>query len=149
MLWTILAVIAVVTTLALGFYAGRLMYQLKLQTARHQAARDKRIGTITESILTISMAMEQQQCELSEGVIRIVNLLNALPVDPKPDYRAKFPHLHDLFVAVSGFAILDERKKLSKAEKRKQDKAREQIESEHESQVLAELPAVKEYCHAL
>lgn len=149
MLWTILAVLAVVTILALGFYAGRLMYQLKRQTARHQAAREKRIGTITESILTISMAMEQQQCELSEGAIRIVNLLNALPVDPKPDYRAKFPHLHALFVAVSGFAILDERKKLSKAEKRKQDKAREQIESEHESRVLDELPAVKEYCHAL
>lgn len=93
--------------------------------------------------------MEQQQCELSEGAIRICNLLNALPLASPPDFRQKFPHIHALFIAVSGFAVLEERKKLSKQEKRKQDAAREQIESEHESKVLDELPAIKSYCEAL
>ena len=93
--------------------------------------------------------MEQQQCDLSEGAIRICNLLNALPLSTPPDYRARFPHIHALFVAVSGFAILEARQKLSKAERRKQDRAREQIESEHESKVLKELPLIKSFCSEL
>ena len=93
--------------------------------------------------------MEQQQCDLSEGVIRIVNLLAALPLTSPPDFKAEYPSIHALFVDVSGFAMLDARKELSKLERRKQDVAREQIESEHESNVLSELPKLKRYCESL
>ena len=93
--------------------------------------------------------MAQQQCELSEGVIRIVNLLNALPLVEPPNYKAQYPHIHSLFIEVSGFAILEARQKLTKVERRKQDLAREQIESEYESKVLAELPALQAYCETL
>jgi hypothetical protein len=97
----------------------------------------------------IAKAMEQQQCELSEGVIRIVNLLNALPLVTPPDFKAQYPQIHALFTEVSGFAILEARQKLSKSERRKQDMAREQIESEYESKVLAELPQLQAYCETL
>ncbi|WP_137165334.1 DUF2489 domain-containing protein [Salinimonas lutimaris] len=149
MLWTIAIIIALIIILALGVYAGRLLFMLKQQNARQAAARAGRTAKIKESVILIAKAMEQQQCELSEGAIRICNLLNALPLASPPDFRQKFPHIHALFIAVSGFAVLEERKKLSKQEKRKQDTAREQIESEHESKVLDELPAIKSYCEAL
>jgi len=44
---------------------------------------------------------------------------------------------------------LEARQKLSKSERRKQDMAREQIESEYESKVLAELPQLQAYCETL
>ena len=149
MLSIILICAALLIILTLGFYAGRLLFQLKIQNARQAAVREKRVYTIIESVYVIAKAMEQQQCDLSEGVIRIVNLLAALPLVSPPDFKAEYPSIHALFVDVSGFAMLDVRKELSKLERRKQDAAREQIESEYESNVLNELPALKRYCESL
>ncbi|WP_334014137.1 DUF2489 domain-containing protein [Alteromonas sp. S167] len=149
MLWAVLTGVALLIILGLGFYAGKMLFLLKQQKARQEATRQSRVENITESLVLIAKAMEQQQCDLSEGVIRIVNLLNALPIVDQPDYKTKYPHIYALFTEVSGFAILEERQKLSKAERRKQDIAREQIESEYESKVLSELPALQTYCETL
>lgn len=149
MVWALIIVAALCIILALGFYAGRLLFLLKQQNKRQQKAKNQRIETITESVFTIAKAMEQQQCDLSEGVIRIVNLLDALPLKTPPDFKSKFPHIHALFIEVSGFAILEKRQQLTKAERRKQDIAREQIEAEHETRVLSELEGLKAYCSEL
>lgn len=149
MLWAVLSGIALLIIIGLGFYAGKLLFLLKQQKAQQEATRTGRVKTISESIALIAKAMEQQQCDLSEGVIRIVNLLNALPLVEPPNYKAQYPHIHSLFIEVSGFAILEARQKLTKVERRKQDLAREQIESEYESKVLAELPALQAYCETL
>lgn len=149
MLWAVLSSIALLIIIGLGFYAGKLLFLLKQQKAQQEATRNGRVKSISESIALIAKAMEQQQCELSEGVIRIVNLLNALPLVEPPNYKAQYPHIHSLFIEVSGFAILEARQKLTKAERRKQDLAREQIESEYESKVLAELRALQAYCETL
>ena len=149
MLWAVLTGVALLIILGLGFYAGKMLFLLKQQKARQEATRQSRVENITESLVLIAKAMDQQQCDLSEGVIRIVNLLNALPIVDQPDYKTKYPHIYALFTEVSGFAILEERQKLSKAERRKQDSAREQIESEYESKVLSELPALQAYCETL
>ena len=146
---TIAIIVGILIILGLGFYAGKLMFLLKQQNARQKAARDARIANITESVIVISKAMQQQQCDLSEGAIRICNLLNALPLQSPPDYRSDFPHIHKLFIEISGFAVLEERKKLSSAEKRKQDTAREQIESDYESLVLTELNDIRQWCETL
>ena len=149
-MWLTIAVVAgLLIILGLGFYAGRLLFMLKQQNARQQAARDERIRNITDSIVVICKAMQQQQCDLSEGTIRICKLMNALPLQTPPDYREKFPHIHALFVDISGFAILEERKKLPLAERKKQDDAREQIESEHESKVLGELDDIRQWAESL
>ncbi|GMM67572.1 DUF2489 domain-containing protein [Alteromonas sp. MTD1] len=149
MLWAVLTGVALLIILGLGFYAGKMLFLLKQQKARQEATRQSRVENITESLVLIAKAMEQQQCDISEGVIRIVNLLNALPIVEQPDYKTTYPHIYALFTEVSGFAILEERQKLSKAERRKQDIAREQIESEYESKVLSELPALQTYCETL
>ena len=149
MLWVILTGVALVVILGLGVYAGKLLFLLKQQGIRQDKAKNSRISSITESVILIAKAMEQQQCDLSEGVIRIVNLLNALPLNEPPDFKAIYPHTYDLFVEISGFAVLEARQKLSKQERKKQDQAREQIESEYESKVLDELPKLKQYCESI
>ncbi|MEW9797867.1 DUF2489 domain-containing protein [Alteromonas sp. CYL-A6] len=149
MLWTVLIILGVLIILALGIYAGKLLFMLKAQNDRQEAARQTRIVRIKESIITITMAMEQQQCDLSEGAIRVVNLLDALPLKAPPAYDQQFPHIHNLFVAISGFPILEARQRLTKQERRKQDREREQIESEHETRVLGELAAIRDFCNAL
>jgi len=149
-MWLTVAIVAgLLIILGLGFYAGKLLFLLKQQNARQKAARDGRIDTITESIVVISKAMQQQQCDLSEGAIRICKLLNALPLEAPPEYKTKFPHIYALYVEISGFAILEERRKLPLKERRKQDVAREQIESEYETKVLAELDDISRWCQQL
>lgn len=140
-----LIVLAFAVIAALGTYAGMLLFKLRQQTEKQNAVRQERVDNISESIEVIAKAMTQQQCEVSEGAIRICNLLAALPIKDKPDYTQQFPFIHTLFVEVSGFAILEDRKKLSKTERRKQDKAREEIEAKHESKVLGELDAISQY----
>lgn len=149
-MWLTVAIVAgLLIILGLGFYAGKLLFLLKQQNARQKAARDSRIDNITESIDVISKAMQQQQCDLSEGAIRICKLLNALPLETPPDYKAKFPQIYALYVEISGFAILDDRKKLPLKERRKQDIAREQIESEYETKVITELDDIRAWCKEL
>ena len=118
MLWAVLSGIALLIIIGLGFYAGKLLFLLKQQKAQQEATRTGRVKTISESIALIAKAMEQQQCELSEGVIRIVNLLNALPLVEPPNYKAQYPHIHSLFIEVSGFAILEARQKLTSNSRR-------------------------------
>ncbi len=149
MMWTGLAIAGLVVILGLGFYAGRLLFQLKQQNQRQQRAREQRTVTIVESIQVIVKAMLQQQCELSEGAIRLCNLLDALPLSSPPDYSQQYPSLYELFHKVSGFAILEARAQLPKSERMRQDVAREQIESEYETAVLKELPALQSYCDTL
>ena len=149
MLWVVLTGVALVVILGLGVYAGKLLFLLKQQGIRQDKAKNSRISSITESVILIAKAMEQQQCDLSEGVIRIVNLLNALPLNEPPDFKAIYPQTYALFVEISGFAVLEARQKLSKQERRKQDQVREQIESEYESKVLDELPQLRQYCESL
>ncbi len=129
----------------LSFYAGRLLFQLKQQNARQQRVRTKRIETIIESVQTIALAMQQQQCNLSEGVIRLTHLLEAIPLNPAPDYRQDYPAVFALYDQIKHFPTHNARNSLSKSERRQQDKEREQIESDYESQVLREVDALKQF----
>ncbi|GGF64595.1 DUF2489 domain-containing protein [Alteromonas lipolytica] len=145
MLWIILVSVGLLIIAALGVYAGKLVFQLQQQNARQKAAREQRLVVMFESIHTIARAMQQQQCNVSEGTIRICRLLKALPEEAK-DYAEQYPAIHTLFTEVSGFAILEDRKALSKSQRHAEDKAREALEEQHESTVLKELPAIIAYC---
>jgi hypothetical protein len=98
---------------------------------------------MTTSIQTIAFAMHQQQCDLSEGVIRICRLLEAMPLDPLPDYQNHYPAVHALFDKVKNYPTHEQRNALSKKERRAQDKEREQFESEAESAILLEAEKLK------
>jgi len=144
MTWLLVAV-AVVVIIALGVYAGLLLSKLRAQNERVNVARHKRIKNINESIQTISFAMMQQQCNLSEGSIRICRILESVPVQPQPDYSAEYPAIHRLFGYVKNLPTHEERSSLSKKELRAQDKAREQQESELESEILKEVEKLRHF----
>lgn len=148
MFYALFALAALVIA-GLAFYAGRLLFLLKRQNQRQYEAKQKRIDNITESIKTIALAMSQQQCDLSEGAIRIYRLLEALPLDPRPDYDTQFPQLRELFLKVVGFDTHEARQALDKRERRRQDKAREEIEAEYESRILPELEKITTFCNSL
>jgi hypothetical protein len=139
----ILAGVGALIIIGLSIYAGRLLFLLQMQKNRHQQARDKRIESMTTSIQTIAFAMHQQQCDLSEGVIRICRLLEAMPLDPLPDYQNHYPAVHALFDKVKNYPTHEQRNALSKKERRAQDKEREQFESEAESAILLEAEKLK------
>lgn len=140
---TLLVGAGLLVILVLGFHAGKLLFQLKAQNQQQHLARQARIDDITQSIRTIALAMEQQQCNLSEGVIRICNLLDAIPVDPRPNYLKEYPMLHQLYEKIRQFDTHDARNALPKTERRNQDNAREQLESEYEFKVLQEVGMLK------
>jgi hypothetical protein len=138
-----LVLIGVTIILALGIYAGRMLFLLKAQKNQQQTLREERITSMQSSIQTIAFAMQQQQCELSEGVIRICRLLEAMPIEPHPDYVKAFPATHKLFDLVKAYPTHEARKQFTKQAIRKQDKERQEFESQLESQIIKETDALR------
>lgn len=127
----------------LAFYAGKLLFQLKSQKSRQDNARKARVATIMESVHTIALAVEQQQCNLSEGAIRLVNLLDSVPVDSPPNCQRDYPSLYALFSEVRNLPTHEERNALDKSVRAAQDKIREEHESNLESSILKEIAQIR------
>lgn len=139
----VLITLGALTILGLGIYAGKLLFLVKAQTSKQQAVRHKRLASIQSSVQTIAFAIQQQQCDLSEGVIRICRLLEAVPIDPHPGYANHFPATYALFELVKNYPTHQARGQLSKSERRKQDKEREEFESQLENKIIAETQALR------
>jgi peptide subunit release factor RF-3 len=138
-----LIALACLILFALALYAGRLLYQVKQQTVQAKKVREARTNTILESIHTIAFAMQQQQCNLSEGTIRLVNLLQSLPIAQPINYAETFPGIFALFDKVKDLPTHEARKKLGKHERDAQDLQREQDEADFESQILKEVAILR------
>ncbi|MEO9943729.1 MAG: DUF2489 domain-containing protein [Paraglaciecola sp.] len=141
----LLFIIALIVIGALAFYAGSLLFQLKVQTQRKENTAKLRIEKIIESIQTIALAIEQQQCNLSEGCIRLVHLLECLPVSNKPNVNEQYPALYELFIAVEHLPTHDKRKAQSKKETFKQDVFREELEAKLSSKILNEVSTLTKF----
>ncbi|PKG97915.1 DUF2489 domain-containing protein [Paraglaciecola sp. MB-3u-78] len=129
----------------LAFYAGSLMCKLRTQQQLRNQKTQQRIDNISESIQTIAKALEQQQCNLSEGCIRLFHLLEALPVKDKPDFSQQFTGLYSLYEQVKDFPTHNVRKSQSKRETKQQDLQREELESQLESQILKDISVLKTF----
>lgn len=140
-----LIIIACLIILGLGAYAGKLLFLLQAQNQKQQQVRNERIENIQQSIQTIAFAMLQQQCDLSEGVIRICRLLEALPLTPRPDYSVMFPSVFNLFEKVKDYPTHEKRAAQSKFTRRKQDKERQEFESELENKILEEAELLRKF----
>ncbi len=138
-------VVAFLIVAFLAFYAGKLLFALKAQTRKQNLVRQKRIDTIVESIQTIALAMEQQQCNFSEGAIRLVNLLESLPVESPPKCESDYPALFELFIAVRDLPTHQERANLSRGVRKEQDDAREEQEAKLESKILTEVALLRSF----
>ncbi|WJG09467.1 DUF2489 domain-containing protein [Aliiglaciecola sp. LCG003] len=128
----------------LAFYAGKLLFQLKQQKQRQLEARRARVLRIMESIQTIALAVEQQQCNLSEGAIRLVNLLDCIPVESPPNCERDYPQLFELFTHVRHLPTHQQRKFQNNQERKEQDKIREEQEAQLEAGILKEVALIRQ-----
>lgn len=138
--WGWLALILGVIIIAvLAFIAGRLLSQLQLQNKRRDEAVGKRNERLHESIVTIAKAMDQGQCPLSEGALRLVVLLD-LRVEPSEvNYAQRYTGLHTMYERIKHMPTHEARKQYPKAEIRKMDNEREGYEKELEDVILADV----------
>lgn len=135
-----LIILAVLIVLSLAGYAIYLWGKVNNQQAlekelRKQAEQEKkaRFERIIESIEVIAQAMRTEQCDLSEGVLRLKPLLDVLG-QKLTNYSAMWA----LYELVQDMAILEERKTLKRNERMRQDLAREAKEAELFEQIQAE-----------
>jgi hypothetical protein len=129
----------------LAFYTGSLLFKLRSQHQFRKQKTKKRIDNISESIQTIAKALDQQQCNLSEGCIRLYHLLEALPVKNKPNFSLQFSGLYSLYYKVKDLPTHEIRKSQSKMETKQQDLQREELESQLESQILKDVSILKTF----
>ncbi|MBL4630698.1 MAG: DUF2489 domain-containing protein [Paraglaciecola sp.] len=139
-LFVALAIIA-----GLAFYAGSLLFKLRAQQLLRIQKTQQRIVHISQSIQTIAKALSQQQCNLSEGCIRLFHLLEALPIKDKPDFSEQFIGLYSLYNHIKDLPTHETRKAQSKSQTKQQDLQREALESQFESQILNDVSVLKSF----
>ena len=147
-----LAGLGVIIVIGLAYYAGQTLSQLNAQKTRIALAKQKqyevrveRVNNIMQSVHTIALAVEQQQCDLCEGVIRLTNLLDALPLNPAPKFMDIYPNIYTLHTKIDHYPTHDARNALSKKERHQQDLEREAIAATFESAIISEVVQLRTY----
>lgn len=139
--WLLIAT-GVLIIIALAFIAGRLLAQLQRQTQQQQQTTAKRDAHVVTSVISIAMAMEQGQCPLSEGALRIAVLLDHHSSATASDFPTQYPAIHDMYERIKHMPTHEARKQWPKAEIRKMDREREGYERELEQALVAEARAL-------
>lgn len=140
----------VLIVLPLAVYTGMLWRKLHQQQrqqaaifAQHQIAEHKQHKSLFESVEIIVDAMQQEQCDLSEGCWRISVLLQN---HDEHKYQKQFPQIFALYQRIQHMAILDERKQLPKQQRMRQDFDRLKHEAELKTGIETELEQLKNFC---
>jgi hypothetical protein len=141
----VILLVAFAVVAVLAFYAGSLLFKLRAQQQLRNEKTQKRVDNISQSIQTIAKALDQQQCNLSEGVVRLFHLLEALPIKDKPDFSQQFKGLYSLYAQVKDLPTHEARKQQTKKVTIQQDLQREELEAQLESQILKEVSVLKTF----
>lgn len=134
MLRYFLFILAVLIVLSMAGYALSLWLKIYRHKKQLKQAQFTRYLNITESIEIIAKAMQTEQCELSEGVLRLKPLLDVLGKK-----LADYPAMWALYLVVQDMPILGARKNLKRNERMKLDLERENKEIELQTQIKQEL----------
>jgi hypothetical protein len=132
--WMLIAALIVV---ALASYAGYLLFLLRQKNQQLKLKAAQVLQENTQSLEIISRAMLEHQCELAEGVIRMVHL-----VRQRDDALVLQSRLSELFAfqeKIQHQPIGKARKHLSKQERMRFDVERMRLESTHQEAILEEL----------
>jgi len=144
-MYIVLLLVALSVVAALAFYAGSLLFKLRIQQQLRNQKTQQRVDNILQSIQTIAKTLEQQQCNLSEGCIRLFHLLEALPIKNKPDFSQKFVGLYSLYDQIKDLPTHEARKSQTKKETKQQDLQREELEAQLETQILNDVSVLKTF----
>lgn len=147
---TALIIIAIVIIIALGAYAASLLLKLKRQTVINQQALDERLAKAEErrqQVLTdiryIATAMLEERCELSEGVMRIGKLFDALSMTEQ--VTPLFPQLFTHYNIIGSHPIMEARQTLPKQQRMKLDFARMRSEADLGEAILQEAKSIADF----
>ena len=145
-----LIILAFAIIAGLAFYAGKLLFQLKKQKRDQEAAEQKKQlalqqhdAKILSSVTIIVKAMQEQQCDLSEGCWRLSVLLDSLKTTS--GLSQQFPAIFALYNKVKDMAILDARKKLEKKQRMREDYQRMMFEAEYQESITQDLNLLAEF----
>lgn len=138
----ILLIIGAVIVAGLSFYAGRLLWQLQQQTNIRRAELLQKQQYLRESITLICKAMREQQCELSEGALRVWVLLDHLVPERKPDPVTSYPGMHQMYQVVKDMPTHKARKAQAADLTEQQDILRLKAEQELKDFIIADAEAL-------
>lgn len=151
MLWLLLS-IGTIIVLGLATYAWRLSNQLKQQQQRQQqemANADNQLRQkqreLQQDIAFVARAVLAEQCEITEGVLRIHYLLSGL--DPEAWHTPELEPLRRHYDATQHMPILDEYKKLDRKQQFQLDRQRWALESEHKDVIEKALQWLSHYSY--
>ncbi|KPH57709.1 hypothetical protein AMS58_10090 [Pseudoalteromonas porphyrae] len=139
----------------LAFYAGQLLYKVSAQKkliakeqAKQQAklakSRLERNAKLADSIHLIARAMHQEQCEFSEGCLRIWVLMSQYSFEHDDDLTMRYPGIFAMYEVVKEMPTHDARKKYSKKEIFKLDSARWRAEESNADAIKADCEKIIE-----
>ncbi|MFZ7223041.1 DUF2489 domain-containing protein [Avibacterium avium] len=130
----LLLALGLLIIVGMAAYAVKLLRALKSQNQALENARLARVKRLKESIEIIARAMQNGDCNLSEGVIRLKMLLDPLGIK-----ITSYPAMGELYEVVKEMPTHQARKELKKNERMRLDLTRESAEAELESKILLEL----------
>ncbi len=90
---------------------------------------------LVQSVRVISLAMQDEQCELAEGCIRLKMLLDHLA--PFLHEHQDFSVINEMYEATKHMPILEEWKKLKIKQRFELSQEREALEQKHKTNILA------------
>ena len=150
--WIVAIILAAAIVACLAFYAGKLLFQVRVQKQKQQAQIEKlklkakeRNAKIADSINLIARAMKEKQCEYSEGCLRIWVLMSQYQFTEQVDLETEYQHVFKMYDVVKEMPTHEARKKYSKKEIFKMDSARWRAEKELEDGILAEAEKIQAY----
>ncbi len=149
-IWLYALVLAVVVIAALAFYAGSLLRQVAKQKQHQQQAELAQQSALAShdhkvlaSVLLITRAMKEEQCDFSEGCWRLSVLLDSLKTTS--GLEQQFPAIFKLYNKIKHLTILDERKQLPKQQRMKEDFQRITLEQQLHEEIVADLDLLQQY----
>ncbi|MCP4985696.1 MAG: DUF2489 domain-containing protein [Colwellia sp.] len=148
--WLYALLLGIVIVVILAFYAGKLLKQVAQQKEQQQQAQleqqqalNKHDKKVLDSVLLITRAMQQEQCEFDEGCWRLSVLLSSLKtITGLPE---KFPAIFGLYDEIKDLAILDARKSLEKKERMREDYKRMTALTQMHEGVITDLDSLHQF----
>lgn len=134
LIFTLLSVIVFTLATYLGFVLNKVKVQNKINKLHLQEIEQLRIQrelSIKESIRILAKAVRDEQCEISEGCIRIVKLCEIIDLQNLKGFDV----FNELYQEIKDFPFLEQRESLSKQEKFGQDNKRFAIEQKYEKRI--------------
>ena len=147
---TYLAIAAIIVVIILSVIAAYYLLKVRQQQSEHKAIQDKQqeqwrkqYRRLAEDIQFIANAMLQEQCEITEGCMRIKVLMDKL--DDGLHTKPEFQGIQSFFKLTQDMPTHQAYKDLPRQEQFKLDQRRYALEDEHREQILAEAKLLTRY----